>query len=100
MGKEFTHNAGDTGSIPESGRSPGGGRGQQLQYACLENRIDRGAWQTAAHGDARSETKHAGTHTASGKPGCLHSSECPRTYSWDNERLSLSLRSTLSWEFA
>ena len=38
----------DTGWIPGSGRSPGGGNGQSLQYSCLENLMDRGAWQ--AHG--------------------------------------------------
>ena len=37
--------AGDTGSTPESGRSPGKGNGKSLQYACLENPMDRGAWQ-------------------------------------------------------
>ena len=38
-------NAGDTGSIPRQGRSPGGGNGNPLQYSCLENPMDRGAWQ-------------------------------------------------------
>ena len=37
-------NAGDTGSIPGSGRSPGGANGNPLQYSCLENLMDRGAW--------------------------------------------------------
>ena len=37
---------GDSGSIPGSGRSPGGGNGKPLQYFCLENSVDRGAWQT------------------------------------------------------
>ena len=37
VGKESTHNAGDLGSIPGLGRSPGGGRGNSLQYSCLEN---------------------------------------------------------------
>ena len=36
--------AGDMGSIPESGRSPGGGNGNPLQYSCLENSMDRGTW--------------------------------------------------------
>ena len=45
----------DTGSIPESGRSPGAGNGNPLQYACLENPMDRGAW----HGVARVEHKLA-----------------------------------------
>ena len=43
-GKESACNAGDTGSIPGSGRSPGEGHGNPLQYSCLENPMDRGAW--------------------------------------------------------
>ena len=45
-------NAGDTrdmGSIPWWGRSPGGGHGNPLQYSCLENTMDRGAWQATVH---------------------------------------------------
>ena len=42
-GKESACNAGATGSIPGSGRSPGGGHGNRLQYSCLENPMDRGA---------------------------------------------------------
>ena len=41
--------AGDVGSIPGSGRSPGEGNGNPLQYSCLENPMDRGAWQTTGH---------------------------------------------------
>ena len=41
MGKESTRNAGDLGSIPGSGRSPGGGHGNPLQYSCLENPMDK-----------------------------------------------------------
>ena len=40
----------DTGLIPESGRSPGEGNGNPLQYSCLENPMDRGAWQATVHG--------------------------------------------------
>ena len=40
----------DTGSIPGSGRSPGGGHGNPLQCSCLENPLDRGAWRAAVHG--------------------------------------------------
>ena len=40
----------DTGSVPGSGRSPGGGPGNPLQYSCLENSMDRGAWQAIVHG--------------------------------------------------
>ena len=43
----------DADSIPGSGRSPGGGNGNPLQYSCLENPKDRGAWQTTVHGVAR-----------------------------------------------
>ena len=44
-GKESTCNAGDTGSIPGWGRSPGEGNGNPLQYSCLEDPMDSGAWQ-------------------------------------------------------
>ena len=39
----------DVGLIPESGRSPGGGHGNPLQYSCLENLMDRGAWKAIVH---------------------------------------------------
>ena len=52
-GKEFTYNAGDTGSIPESGRSPGGGNGNPPQYSCLEYPTDRGTLQATVHGVAK-----------------------------------------------
>ena len=39
----------DAGSIPGSGRSPGGGHGNALQYSCLENPLDRGAWRATVH---------------------------------------------------
>ena len=45
--------AGDAGSIPGLGRSPGGGHGNPLQYSCLENPMDRGAWWATAHGVAK-----------------------------------------------
>ena len=47
----------DTGSIPGSGRSPGGGQGNSLQYFCLENRMDRGAWRATVLGVAKSQTR-------------------------------------------
>ena len=55
--KESACNAGDTGdavSIPGSGRSPGGGHGNPLQYPCLE---DRGAWWSPVHGITKSQTR-------------------------------------------
>ena len=48
-GKESACNVGDLGSIPGSGRSPGGGHGNPLQYSCLENPMDRGAWRATVH---------------------------------------------------
>ena len=54
--KETTCNAGDTGSIPGSGRSPGGGHSKPLQYSCLENPIDRGAWWATVHRVTESDT--------------------------------------------
>ena len=53
----------DVGSIPGSGRSPGGGRGNPLQYSCLENSMDRGAWQATVHGVAKSRTRLSDSHT-------------------------------------
>ena len=48
----------DMGSIPVWGRSPGGGNGNPLQYSCLENLMDRGAWQATVHGVAYSQTQY------------------------------------------
>ena len=52
-GKESTCNAGDLGSMPGLGRSPGGGHGNPLQRSCLENPMDRGAWGATVHGVAK-----------------------------------------------
>ena len=46
---------GDTGSIPGSGRSPGGGHGNPLQYSCLKNPMDKGSWQSTVHGITKSQ---------------------------------------------
>ena len=54
--KESAHNAGDTDSIPGFGKSPGGGHGNSLQYSCLENPMNRGAWWAAVHRVAKSWT--------------------------------------------
>ena len=58
--KNLTANAGDVrdaDSIPESGRSPGRGHGNPLQYSCLENPMDRGAWWTTVYGVTKSQTR-------------------------------------------
>ena len=55
--KESAYNAGNPGSIPGSERSPGEGHGNPIQYSCLENPMDRGAWQGAVHGVTESRTR-------------------------------------------
>ena len=55
--KASAYNAGDLGSIPGLGRSPGEGNGNPLQYSCLENPMDRGAWWTTVHRVAKSQTR-------------------------------------------
>ena len=52
--KESACDSGDVGSIPGSGRSPGEGNGNPLQYSCLENSMNRGAWQAIVHGVSKS----------------------------------------------
>ena len=69
-GKESAHNAGDLGSIPGSGKSPGEGNGNPLQYSCLENPMDGGASGATVHRVAKSRTRlrnftHTHTHTMS-----------------------------------
>ena len=75
----------DAGSIPGLGRFPGEGHGNLLQYSCLENPMDRGAWWATVHGVAKSQTrlkqlsKHACAHPHS---TCLHLSLlCPEILS-------------------
>ena len=53
--KNLPANAGDMGLIPGSGRSPEEGNGYPLQYSCLENLLDRGAWQAVVHGVPKSQ---------------------------------------------
>ena len=63
-GKESACDTGDTGLIPGSGRSPEGRNGNPLQYSCLENSMDRGAWWATIHGVTELDpTEHALTHT-------------------------------------
>ena len=77
VSKESACNAGDTGSIPGLGRSPGEGNGYPLQYSCLENPmdrgVDRGAWRATVHGVARSQTWLSDwcTHSSLGPLGWL-----------------------------
>ena len=66
-GKETAYNARDLGSIPGSGRFPREGNGNPLQYSCLENSMDRGAWWAIVPGivesDATEQLLHTYTHT-------------------------------------
>ena len=56
-GKESACNTGDPGSVPGSGRSPRGGNGYPLQYSCIDNSMDRGAWQVTVFGVTKSWTQ-------------------------------------------
>ena len=70
-GKESAFNVGDLSLIHELGRSPGEGNGYPLQYSCLENPLDKGAWLATAHRVTKSQTQlkqlsmHVGTHATS-----------------------------------
>ena len=57
-GKESACNAGESGSVPGSGRSPGEGNGNPPQYSCLENPVDGGAWQATVHGVTKTNIPH------------------------------------------
>ena len=65
-GKESACNAGAWGLIPGSGRSPGEGHGNPLQYSCLENPMDRGAWWATVHGSQRVGHDGASEHSCLG----------------------------------
>ena len=56
-GKESAYNAGDLGSIPGLGRAPEEGNGNPLQYSCLENYMDRGAWRATVLGITKSQAQ-------------------------------------------
>ena len=69
-GKVFACNAGNWASIPGSGRAPGVGNGNPLQYSCLENPMDRGAWKAIVHGVTQSRT-HLSMHACTRGWNCL-----------------------------
>ena len=66
-GWDSAYNVGDLGLVPGLGRSPGEGHGNPLQYSCLENSMDRWAWQATVHGVTKSwiwlSNSHTHTHT-------------------------------------
>ena len=76
--KSLPANAGDTrdaGSIPEWGRSPGRRNGSPLQYSCLENSMERGAWQVTVHGEEEEKTPELPLSLSSSHPPALHTQE-------------------------
>ena len=70
-------NAGDQGSIPGLGRSPGEGNGNSLQFSGLENSMDRGAWRARVHGVTKSRDTTEGLSLSRGLTGCCPSQEDP-----------------------
>ena len=78
-GKESACNAGDLGSIPGSRSYLGEGNGNPLQYSCLENSMDRGAWQATVHGVSRVE------HDLVTKPTLIH-----LTHMWNNKQTKVN----------
>ena len=85
-GKASAYNAGDLGSIPGSGSSPGEGNSNPLQYSCLENPMDGGAWQATVHMVAKSRTPLSNLtftfnvykgfpHSSTGKESACHAGD-------------------------
>ena len=75
-------NAGDMGSIPGSERSPGGGHGNSLQYSCLENPMDRGAWWATVCRVVKSQTRPKQLNMHARTQGYL----CPKSFPTLQER--------------
>ena len=78
--KASTCNAGGLGSILGSGRSPGGGHGNPLQYSCLENPMDRAAWQATVWGITKSQTGLNDEHFTFERPR-----KCPWEFTQQNQ---------------
>ena len=91
-------NVGDLGSIPGSGRSPGEGNGNPLQYSCLENSMDRGAWWATVHGVAKSWTQLSDGCVMTGHDECqLFSMICPSILQLNQSSLMLKLLCVISF---
>ena len=105
VGKESACNAGDPGSVPGLGRSPGEGNGNPLQYPCLENPRDRGAWRAIVHGVAKSQTRLSDLTTTTTNPLaalCLpvHTGLCrPWSLHTENSTRAWSARAVISSAF-
>ena len=90
----------DMGSNPGSGSSPGGGQGNPLQYSCLENSMERGAWRATGHGVTKSQTwlsacTHAHTHTHTHNH--THMNKPESTQDKDKEEKGLGRNREVSW---
>ena len=97
--KELACNAGDLGSIPGSGRSPGERNGSPLQYSCLENPMDRGAWRATGHEVAKGWTPLSNEVcpqrcTTLSEPTCVCLS---MIYFFPPKKTLVSLLPTLCW---
>ena len=74
----------NSGSIPESGKSPGGGQGNPLQYSCLENPLDMGAWQATVHRVTKSQTWLMTQHTCPRAHSALVHRACYHSSPWQH----------------
>ena len=92
--KNSPTNAGDLGSIPGSGRSPGEENGNPLQYSCLESPMDKGAWRAIVHGIARVR------HNLSSKSPLDAEAEAPILWPPDGNELALCIRWPKYWSFS
>ena len=100
----------DVGSTPGSGRSPGGGRGNRLQYSCLENPMDRGAWRATVHGVTKSwkllKRLSMQAQSCDGNQGCLtpkspllwHLLSCSWEWRPKGVRVSAASASSAPWK--
>ena len=91
--------AGDLGSTPGLGRSPGGGNGNPLLHSCLENPTDRGAWQATVHGVAKSLTRR-NTHTYTRHSVPTVSAPCRQDLELSCQCVLVARQAPLSMEFS
>ena len=98
-GKESVCNAGDLGSIPLSGRSPGEENDYPLQFSYWENPMDRGAWRPTVHGVAESRTRLSDFHFQSDSTGSVSDSLEVWVIHWKCKRFHCQCKSTVLTEF-
>ena len=109
-GKQSAFNAGDPGSTPGSGRSPGEGNGNPIQYSCLKNPMDRGAWGATVQRDTELDTtEQLSTIWETAKTSlkkvavlpvieaCCKAVVIKTVCCWFNDRLPIKLRETIEY---